>query len=255
MGLGRRICPQSWIVADDGRRTTDHRRRLASRGLSSVVRRPLPRCLVSRGQQRRQHGATGRVLNYAAAGAGGEEALRQAQHPHQPVEDVGLQLGAGRASLPQHPLHAQPGREQFAQDGREGGVGREVGEEVGRLPMGDAGQDDLIDIAHHRRERLARLRRRGRQRGAHLARRDLRQHWVLLDLLVVVGDPVDHLFAVVTEFVGGHVSGHEGIIRRFGRLGRLKRKNKRHAEKHRGARRSAEGRGGKNNSFFHFSST
>jgi hypothetical protein len=62
----------------------------------------------ARGEQGAEHGARGRVLDDAAALPRREEALRQPEHPAEPVEDVGLQLRAGRAGRPEHPLNAEP---------------------------------------------------------------------------------------------------------------------------------------------------
>jgi len=193
MGLRGAVGAQAGVVADHGWR-------------SAVGGRFVPRR-----NHRRQHRAAGRVLDDAAAGVGGEERLRQPQHPRQPVHDVGFQFGDGRAGLPDHPLRPQPGRQQLAQYGRERGVGREVGEEVGRLPMGDAGHDDPLHVGHHRLERLARLWRLRRQLRPHLARRHRGHDGELFYLLVIVGDPVDEGFAVGAEVVGGHEVGHRWV--------------------------------------------
>ena len=59
-------------------------------------------------------------------------------------------------------------------------------------------------IAENRRERLALLRRPVGQTAANFSRLDLREHGQLLDVLHVVGNPVDDFAAVAAEFVGGH---------------------------------------------------
>ena len=70
--------------------------------------------------------------------------------------------------------------------------------------MRDSRHDDLVDIAENRCERLALLRRPVGQAAANLSRLDLREHGQLLDLLHIVGDPVDDFAAVAAEFVRGH---------------------------------------------------
>ena len=73
--------------------------------------------------------------------------------------------------------------------------------------MRDSRHDDFVDIAEDRRERLALLRRPVGQAAANFSRLDLREHGQLLDLLHVVGDPVDDFAAVAAEFVRGHDGG------------------------------------------------
>ena len=60
-------------------------------------------------EQRGQRGGGGGVLDDAPARAVGTKALRQADEVGHPVEDVGFELGAGRARGPEHPLDAEPG--------------------------------------------------------------------------------------------------------------------------------------------------
>ena len=81
-----------------------------------------------------------RVLDDAAARRRRAEPLRQAEQVDQPVQHHGLDLGAGRAGGPEHALHAEPGADQVAEHRRAGGVGREVGEEAGVLPVRQARQ-------------------------------------------------------------------------------------------------------------------
>ena len=83
-----------------------------------------------------------------------------------------VQAGTGR---PEHPLHAQSGREQVAQDRGEGVVRGEVGEEVGRLPVRNPRQQDLLHVAEDLLEGLPLPRRLDRQPLADLSRLDLRQ--------------------------------------------------------------------------------
>ena len=78
-----------------------------------------------------------------------------------------VQAGLVAQSMPCTP---KPGREQLAQDRRAGSVGGKKGKEVRRLPVRDAGHDDRRRRPRRMRlERLALLRRRGRQPGADLA--------------------------------------------------------------------------------------
>ena len=64
------------------------------------------------------------------------------------------------------------------------------------LPVGDPGQEDLVEVAQHGRERLGLLGRAVGQRGADLARLDLGEHGQLADALEVVRGPLDGGVAV-----------------------------------------------------------
>ena len=97
--------------------------------------------------QRAERGARGAVLDDAAAGTRGAELFRKFHEVDEPVEDVGFELGARRAGGPQHSLNAETGGQELSEDRRPTDIGREVGEEVRRLPMSDSRHDDLIDIA------------------------------------------------------------------------------------------------------------
>src|SRR5207244_13534059 len=69
-----------------------------------------------------------------------QKVIRQAEHRNQPIENVGLKFGAGRARGPEHSLHAQSRRQQIAEYGGSRRVRGKVGEEVGRLPVSDTGE-------------------------------------------------------------------------------------------------------------------
>ena len=114
----------------------------------------------------------------------------------QPVEHVRLELGRGGRGGPEHALHAQPGREQVAEDRRPAGVGREVREERRVLPVGDARQQHPVEVAQHA-PRTARPARAGAAGSAARISPGLtvREHREGLEPLVVVGDPVDRLRA------------------------------------------------------------
>ena len=80
-----------------------------------------------------------------------------------PVEHDALELGGGRRGAPQDRHRVERRRQQLGQDRRLRGAGGEVGEVARMLPVGDAGQQDLVEIAQHRSERLWLL---GRPRAA-----------------------------------------------------------------------------------------
>ena len=54
-----------------------------------------------------------------------------------------VHAGDGR---PEHPLHAEAGRHEVGQHRRPGGAGREVGEPARVLPVGDARDDDPVEV-------------------------------------------------------------------------------------------------------------
>ena len=112
---------------------------------------------LARCEERGERAARRAVLDDAAAGRARPEPLRQPEQVDQPVEHVGLELGAGGAGRPEHALDAEAGGEQIAEDRRTRGVGREVGEEVRRLPVRESGHDDLVDVTQHVGEGLATL--------------------------------------------------------------------------------------------------
>ena len=125
----------------------------------------------------------------------------------QPVEDVLLQFGDRGAGVPQHALGAEARRHQIGQRGGPAGVGREVGEEARGLPMGNAGQYDLIEIGQHLGKVLAVLRRLDRQHGPDVARLDRGLYRQFPEPRHVVGHPVHCLVAPMPELLRGHVVG------------------------------------------------
>ena len=160
---------------------------------------------LARGNERGQRAARRAVLDRAAAGRARPVALRQPEQVDQPVEHVGLELGAGRARRPEHALHPEPGREQIAENRGTGGVGREVGVEVRRLPMGNAGEDDLVDVAQQVGEGLAPLGRGARQARTDRSGLGLGEHGILLHLLHVAGDAFDERSSAAAKLVRRHV--------------------------------------------------
>ena len=67
------------------------------------------------------------------------------------------------------------------------------------LPVRDARQQHLVEIAEDVGERLGVLGRRGRQPGADVAGRDLRQHRQLADALEVPRRPLQRRGPVLSE--------------------------------------------------------
>ena len=185
MGLRRRVCHQ---VA----------------GAAEVVGVEVGGALASR-YEGAQGGARRRVLDDSPARPAAVKGARQVEEIDHPVEDAGLELGAGRAGGPHHPLYRQPRRSELAEDRRPRIVARKEGEEVGRLPVRDAGQDDLVEVADDVLERLAGLRSALRQGRRYLAGLHLGQDRQRLHPLLVVGDPIDQLMATAAELLGGHV--------------------------------------------------
>ena len=157
------------------------------------------------GQRGAQGGAGGGVLDDAAAAGRRAEGGGQIEHGDHPVEHVGLQFGAGRAGGPEHALHAQASGQEFAQDGRTRDVGREKGEEIGRLPVGDARENLLLHVAEDGGEVFSLFGGIGRQRGADLPGFHLGEHGQGFDALLVLGEPVDHGVAPAAELFGTHV--------------------------------------------------
>ena len=132
----------------------------------------------------------------------------QVEQVGEPVEHVRLEFGGRRRGRPEHALDAEARGQQVAEDRRAAGVGGKVGEEGRVLPVGDAGQDLLVQVAQHRLERFAVLGWVRRQRGPQRPGRHLRQHRERLDPFVVVGDPVDDAVAVLAELRRVHVRAH-----------------------------------------------
>src|SRR3982074_2498861 len=121
------------------------------------------------GQQSAQSGARGRVLNHSSARARRKELFRQAQHRYQPVEHMRLKLRTCWAGRPKHALHSQAGRNKVAENSRPGRVARKVSEEVGRLPVSDARENQFFDVPQQCVEGLTLGRGIRRKRSANLS--------------------------------------------------------------------------------------
>src|SRR5712692_2269605 len=118
-----------------------------------------------------------------------------------------LKFSARWAGRPEHALHSQAGGKKIAKNPRAGGVARKVSEEVRRLPMGDAGEDQFFDVLQQYVEGLALGRRIRRKRSANLSWLHLREHRKCFDAGMVVGDPVNYGVTMAAEFLGRHVEG------------------------------------------------
>ena len=141
-------------------------------------------------------------MDHPAAIATEPEAIGKAEELAEPVDDDPLELGRRRRRRPQHPLDPEAGAEQFAEDRRTGGIGREVGKEPRMLPVRQPRNDDSLEIAEHRRERLRRLWRRGGKPGRDLPRLDVGKHALSRQRRPVVGDPVHDRAAFFAEPLG-----------------------------------------------------
>ena len=86
------------------------------------------------------------------------------------VEQGLLHLGPGGGGRPEHPLAAQAAREEVAEQRGERRVRREVAEERRVLPVQGRGDDDAVERAEQRLERLRVLREQVRQPRANLHR-------------------------------------------------------------------------------------
>ena len=147
----------------------------------------------ARRSERHHRAGRGRVLDVAV------QAVRQPEQLREPVERQLLELLERRRGAPEDADLVQARAEQLGEDaGLRAGV-REVGEEARALPVGERGQEDLVEVAEHVRERLGGLGRRRRQARAQLTRLDLREHRELAHALEVGRDPVDCGDAVLAE--------------------------------------------------------
>ena len=86
------------------------------------------------------------------------QAVRQPEQLREPVESQLLELLQRRRGAPEDPDLVQPRAEQFGEDTGFRASVREVREETGALPVRDRGQEDLVEVAEHVRERLGGLR-------------------------------------------------------------------------------------------------
>lgn len=114
--------------------------------------------------------------------------LGEPQDLGDPVEHDGLELCDGGRADPVEAGAGEGGRVQLAQQRGVRGRAGEEGEEVGRLPVRQPGDDLAVDILADHVPGLALLRRRFGQNLAQVARLDLRDDAVVCDVLIVVDD-------------------------------------------------------------------
>ena len=134
------------------------------------------------------------------------EAVGQPEQAPQPPEGRLFELGHRRRGAPQHALGVEPGAQEVGEDAGAAGADREVGEEPGVVPVGQAGHDDALDVVADGAPRLAGVGRGRGQGVADLARLHPRQHRVALGFLEIAGDPVDQLVAGPPERRRVHVA-------------------------------------------------
>ena len=126
-------------------------------------------------------------------------AAGQPEQLAEPVEREQLELRRGGGGAPDERHLVEGGGEQLREDRRLGRGDGEVPEEARALPVGHRRQQDLVEIPEHGGERLALLRRRGRQCPSHLPWANLRQHRQLAHLLQVARRPLERSGAVFPE--------------------------------------------------------
>ncbi len=139
------------------------------------------------------------VLDHAAP-LGGE-----AGHAAHPIGDHFFDFGERGTGLPGEAEDAEAGGEIVAEDAGEFAVGREVAEEIGMLPVGEAGHDDAVEIGEDGVEGFGRLGRVGGERGFDIAGRGARHDGAFGDGGAVVGDAVDDLVAEAAKLFGCHI--------------------------------------------------
>ena len=177
-------------------RSVDHERGLTglqSFAVLAVSGSPLPSA-----EKRREGSGAGGVVHHARPG------FAQARHLAQPVHDHLLDLGRGRARLPAHALHAEARGHDVGQDGGVARIAREVGEETGVIPVGDAGHHVPVERGQRLIQLAALSRRMGGKRGPDLSRLNLAHDGQARQPLAVVGDPIDELVAEAAKFFGVH---------------------------------------------------
>ena len=223
----RRVHPEGFVDRDEANEGAGEARDpgtfLSGRmGLRRGVDAELGECgaglrrTLASGEQCAEGGGRGAVLDHATALPLRTEASGEPEQLDEPVQHDHLDLGAGGARRPEHPVDAQAGRDQFAEDRRRRRVGREVAKETGRLPVRSPRHHDPVKIGEKSLERLGLLRRISRQHRRDLARSRGREHRVALEPREVVGHPVDGLPTVAPQVLRGNQEsvplGHPAIL-------------------------------------------
>ena len=187
-------------------------------GLAGGVHTQVGECLrapgpVPGGQHGAQRRRRRRVLDDATTRPVGPEPVGEATRLGQPVQYVCLQLGAGRAGGPEHPLHAQAGRHQLPEHGGGRRVGREVAVEPGMLPLGDGRGDEAVHVGQQGIEGLTHRWGRRRQRRPYVPGCHVGHYRPIGHTGQEVGYPVHRRMAGGPELVRGHVVGAAGHLR------------------------------------------
>ena len=191
-GQQRRLIHRAVAV----RRGVDHQR-LRFRLQSAAIQPEIGGALAG-AEQRDQGAGGGGVLNHPAPFRG------EAGHAAHPIGHHFFDFGERGTGLPGEAEDAESGGEIVAEDAGEFAVGREVAEETGMLPVGEAGHDDSVEIGQDRVEGFGLLRRIGGQGRLDFARRGSRHHGAFGDGGAIVGDAVDDLVAEVAKFFRRH---------------------------------------------------
>ncbi len=124
---------------------------------------------------------------------------REPEQLCEPREGDLLELLQRRGRPPENPHVVEAGDEQLGEDRGLGGARGEVREEARALPVREAGQQHVVEVAEDVRERLALLRGVRRKRGADVAGLDLREHRELPDALQVALEPLERGRAVARQ--------------------------------------------------------
>jgi hypothetical protein len=139
-----------------------------------------------------------------------EEVRRQAEGVAQPAQGERFELGQCRRRLPEHAIRVERGAEQLAEDAGLRAGDAEVGEKAGVIPVRDAGEDLLLELAQQLVIRLAAVRRTIVELPLHIARLHAREHGKGVDVLEIVGDPVDGFVRGFAERSRGGVELRHG---------------------------------------------
>ena len=127
------------------------------------------------------------------------ESVGQRNEPAQPAQRDLFQFRRRGGRAPQHRLLVQSRGEELREDARRAARDREVGEEAGMIPVGDAGQDDPLEVREDRVELFALLRGARRERAANLAGPNAREDRKPFGVVEVIGDPVGDAVGLRTE--------------------------------------------------------
>lgn len=135
----------------------------------------------------------------------------------QPLGHDLLDLGQCRRGQPGDAEGREAAGGDIAEQRGEGGIARKPAKKGRMLGLGDAGHNDLLEIAQHRGEFLRCLRRAARKGLPDLTRTDLGSNGQAGDALAMIGDPVDESVTGGAELLGRHTGhSHRTATRRVG---------------------------------------